>query len=95
MKVLAFSPAAEADIDGIWDYSADNWGPEQADRYTDEIRDACHALASGRKQGRVVDVRPRYLKISTGSHVIYYRDQGDRLEIVRVLHSRMDSNRHL
>ena len=95
MKVLAFSPAAEADIDGIWDCSADNWGPEQADRYTDEIRDACHALASGRKQGRVVDVRPRYLKISTGSHVIYYRDQGDRLEIVRVLHSRMDSNRHL
>ena len=95
MKVLAFSPAAEADIDGIWNYSADNWGPEQADRYTDEIRDACHALASGRKQGRVVEVRPRYQKISTGSHVIYYRDQGDRLEIIRVLHSRMDSNRHL
>lgn len=95
MKVLAFSPVAEADIDVIWNYSADNWGPEQADRYIDEIRDACHALASGRKQGRVVDVRPLYLKISTGSHVIYYRDRGDGLEIVRVLHSRMDSNRHI
>ena len=51
MKALAFSPAAESDIDSIWDYSADNWGPDQADRYTDEIRDACHALASGSKQG--------------------------------------------
>ena len=46
MKALSFSPRAEVDIDGIWDYSADNWGPDQADRYTDEIRDACHALAS-------------------------------------------------
>ncbi len=37
MKAIAFSPAAETDIDDIWDYSADNWGPDQADRYTDEI----------------------------------------------------------
>ena len=95
MKAIAFSPAAETDIDDIWDYSADNWGPDQADRYTDEIRDACHALASGRKQGRVVNVRPGYLKTLTGSHVIYFRDQGDRLEIVRVLHSRQDAQRNL
>jgi toxin ParE1/3/4 len=95
MKALAFSPAAESDIDSIWDYSADNWGPDQADRYTDEIRDACHALASGSKQGRVVNVRPGYLKALTGSHVVYFRDQGDRLEIVRVLHSKQDAQRHL
>jgi toxin ParE1/3/4 len=95
MKVLAFSPAAESDIDGIWNYSADTWGPDQADRYTDEIRDACHALARGQKRGRAVDVRPGYLKFSTGSHVIYYRDHGNRLEIVRILHGRMEVNRHL
>jgi len=95
MKVLAFSPAAEADIEGIWDYSADNWGPDQADRYTDEIRDACRALASGGKRGKVVDVRSGYLKLSTGSHMIYFRDHGDRLEIMRVLHGRQDVQRHL
>lgn len=95
MKAIAFSPAAEADIDDIWDYSADNWGPDQADRYTDEIRDACHALASGGKHGRVVNVRSGYLKTLTGSHVIYFRDQGDRLEIVRILHSRQDAQRNL
>lgn len=44
MKVIAFSPAAEADIGEIWDYSADRWGPDQADSYTDTIRDACYAL---------------------------------------------------
>jgi len=95
MKALAFSPAAEADIEGIWDYSADNWGPDQADRYTDEIRDAYRALASGGKRGKVVDVRSGYLKLSTGSHMIYFRDHGDRLEIMRVLHGRQDVQRHL
>lgn len=95
MKVLAFSPAAETDIDGIWDYSADNWGPDQADRYTDEIRDACQALAAGRRRGRTVDVRPGYLKLSTGSHMIYFRESGDRLEIIRVLHGSQDVERHL
>ncbi|RJL03317.1 type II toxin-antitoxin system RelE/ParE family toxin [Paracoccus aestuarii] len=83
MKPLAFSPAAEADIDGIWDYSAETWGPDQADRHTDEIRDACLALAHDRKQGRPVDVRLGYLRLSTGSHVIYYRDRGDRLGVMR------------
>lgn len=95
MKPLAFSPAAEADIDGIWDYSAETWGPDQADRYTDEIHSACLALANDRRQGRPVDVHPGYLRLPTGSHVIYYRDRGDRLDIIRVLHNRMDANRHL
>lgn len=95
MKALVFSPAAEADIDSIWDYSTDNWGPDQADRYTDEIRDACDALVSGHKQGRAVDVRSGYLKCLTGSHVIFYRDRGDHLEIIRVLHGKQDVGRHL
>lgn len=95
MKALAFTPAAEADLGGIWDYSAENWEPDQADRYTDEIRDACHALAAGRKRGSAVDVRPGYRKLSTGSHMIYFQDLGDRLVIVRVLHGRQDVERHL
>jgi toxin ParE1/3/4 len=95
MKTLVFSPAAVADIDEIWNYSAANWGPAQADRYTDEIRDACNELAAGRRQGRKVDVRPGYLKLSTGSHVVFFRDLGVQLEITRVLHSRQDVERHL
>lgn len=95
MKALLFSPLAEIDIDGIWDYSADNWGPDQADRYTDEIRDACQALASGAKRGRAVDVRPGYWKIVTGSHVVYFCESADLIEVVRVLHGRQDTERHL
>jgi toxin ParE1/3/4 len=95
MKALAFTHLAIADIEAIWDYSAEIWGPDQDDRYTDEIRDACHALAAGRKTGRLVDVRPGYLKYTTGSHVIYFKDQMDRLEVIRILHGRQDVERHL
>ena len=63
MKAIAFSPAAEADIDGIWDYSADRWGLDQADSYVDAIRDACYALAKGTKHGRPAEVLPDFLDI--------------------------------
>lgn len=95
MKSLAFTPAAMADIEAIWDYSAENWGADQADRYTDEIRDACLALAAGWKIGRAADIRAGYSKYVTGSHVIYYKDQADRLDVIRILHSRQDAERHL
>lgn len=95
MKTLAFSPAAEVDLEGIWDYSAKTWGPDQADRYTDEIRDACFAVATGHKRGRPLDVRAGYLRIITGSHVVYFRDRDDRIEVIRILHGRQDVERHL
>ena len=94
MKVIAFSPAAEADIGEIWDYSADRWGPDQADSYTDTIRDACYALARGAKQGHP-SVLPNLQKYLCGSHVVYFLDYPDHLDVIRVLHQRQDAEWHL
>ena len=93
-KAIAFSPAAEADIGEIWDYTADRWGPDQADSYTDAIRDACHALARGKKQGRP-SVLPGFQKYLCGSHVVYFLDYADHLDVIRILHQRQDAERHL
>nr|WP_237701509.1 type II toxin-antitoxin system RelE/ParE family toxin [Paracoccus sp. TRP] len=60
-----------------------------------ELRDTCRALASGQRCGRKVGVRPGYLKCLSGSHVIFFRDLGDTLEIVRILHGAQDAERHL
>lgn len=95
MKRLAFSPAAISDLHGIWDYGAEHWGPDQADRYIDDIRDACNGLAWGARRGRPVDIRAGYLKYATGAHMIYFRDHGTRLDVIRVLHQKQDVNRHL
>jgi len=95
MKALSFTPRSAADINAIWDYSAENWGIDQAERYIAEIRATCHALASGRRKGRVATVRTSYLSCRCGSHVIYYRDLPDRLVVIRILHSAQDVERHL
>ena len=94
MKAIAFSPAAEADIGEIWDYSTDRWGPDQADSYIDAIRDVCHALARGTKQGRP-SVLANLQKYLCGSHVVYFLDYPDHLDVIRVLHQRQDAERHL
>lgn len=92
---LTFSPAAAADIGAIWDYTAETWGMDQADRYVDDISAACTALASGERVGRKVDVRDGYLKYPVGRHLIFYRQNGPGIIVIRVLHQSMDVERHL
>jgi len=40
-------------------------------------------------------VRPDYVKYPVGSHLIYCRDSGDQIEVVRVLHQRQDATLNL
>ena len=95
MNQIAFSPLAIADINNIWDYTADNWGVDQADDYTDDIRDTCIELAEGKKHGRKVDVRDGYLKYSIGKHFIFFRQVDIGINVIRILHQSMDTERHL
>lgn len=95
MKTIAFSPAAEFDITEIWAYSADLWGPDQADNYVDAIRDVCIALAAGAKGGRPVDVLPDFMKYFCGSHVVYFLDRPTQIDVIRILHQRQDAVRQL
>ena len=43
----------------------------------------------------MVEVRTGYLKHPCGFHMIYFRDNGDRIEIIRILHNKQDAERHL
>ena len=95
MSVVTYVPAAIADIDGIWDYSADNWGADQADRYTDLIRDLCADLADGKKRGRPVKAREGYFQHSVERHIVYFVHTTDGIAVIRVLHQKMDTEGHL
>lgn len=94
-KLYQLTPLAEADLEGIWLYTLRNWSMEQADSYHRDLVAALEGLATGRKLGRNVDVRPGYLKYSVGAHVVYFREVGAGIVVVRVLHGRMDVRRHL
>jgi toxin ParE1/3/4 len=91
------TPAAEADLEAIWDYTEEQWGWRQAERYVAAIRDACRSLAAREYPDRYAgDVRPGFRKAAVGSHVLYFlRREDGAPEIIRILHQRMDGPRHL
>jgi plasmid stabilization system protein ParE len=43
MNGFILSPAAQTDVDHIWDDTAANWNIDQAERYIGNIRDTCRA----------------------------------------------------
>lgn len=85
---------AEVDLEGIWFYTLDRWSLAQADSYHRDLVAAFEALASGVKRGHMVDLRAGYLKHASGAHNIYFREEDDRVDIIR-LHGRQDIERHL
>lgn len=95
LKPYRLSPRATQDLEGIWFYTFDTWSRAQADRYHNALVSAIEALASGTRKGSADSVRVRVLKRPCRSHVIYYRDLPDRLEVIRILHSAQDVERHL
>lgn len=92
-RLHRLSPRAERDLEDIWFYTFENWSAEQADRYHDQIMAAIEGLADGSRQGRAInDIRPGYRRLAVASHFLFYRitDAGV-IDIIRVLHQRMDA----
>lgn len=88
-------PAADADLESIWRFSREQWSTHQADLYLRTIIAAFGDLASGTYRGSPVLTYAGYFRLLTGSHVIYYKEQPDHIEVVRVLHQSMDPMRHI
>lgn len=97
MSVNAYqlTPLAEADLEEIWLYTFQTWSQDQANNYYNDLIAAFNGLTTGSKQGRTVDIRPSYLKYAVGSHMVYYRKIDSVIIITRILHNRMDVDRHL
>lgn len=91
------APAAQADLEQIWDYTQDRWGVDQAEDYLRELQRAINRIATNPRIGRACDeIRPGYRKLAAGSHTLFYRVTAeDVIDVVRILHRRMDVDRHL
>ena len=95
MTAYVLSPRAQADLDDIWDYTAATWSDAQAEFYIRDIWQAIEAIATDPRKGRVCDdIRAGYRKFLVGSHVMFYRQRGTGIDIVRILHRRMDFGQH-
>lgn len=54
MAEYRLSPAAERDLEGIWTYTAQQWGAKQADQYIDILTTTFQTWQNTLKQLRLV-----------------------------------------
>lgn len=96
MSRYALTPRAQSDLEGIWNYTVGRWGDDQAEKYLRLRAEAMAYVAVDPKRGRACDdIRTGYWKYAAGAHVLFYRKAPKGVDIVRILHQRMDFQRHL
>lgn len=96
MHEVRFSKRAKDDIAKIAQYTIGQFGIEQARIYRDAMIACFNALAGNPKFGKSVeDIRKGYRRVDFRSHAIFYKVDGQRILIMRILHSSMNAPRHL
>ena len=97
MGAFQLTNNAKFDLRSIAAYTQRKWGKEQRRIYLRQFDDVFHLLAKTPDIGIACDyIKTGYRKFPTTSHVIFYRLLSDtEIEIVRVLHKRMDAKPHL
>lgn len=88
---------AVKDLGDIWNYTVENWSENQAELYYALLIDCCKEIAHNPKPGKSYElVETNVLGFKTGQYVIFYRIVSEKeVEIVRILHGRMDLKYHL
>lgn len=87
---------ASSDLADIWHFSSKTWGHEQADRYIDALHYRLIWLTRNSSAWkRRDDIHEGLYGCNEGRHVIFFRRYDEGIEIVRILHDRMDIQRHL
>jgi len=91
------SKQAINDLNDIWVYTFNKWSKEQADRYYDLIIAEIEFIADNYLIGKSAEqTRKNYRLTKIKSHLIFYRKvEIEIVEVVRILHQRMDIKKRL
>ena len=97
MGTFTLTQKAKTDLKIVAAHTQRRWGKPQRILYAKQFDDAFHMLADTPKVGNSCDfLKQGYRKFPNGSHVIFYRELGkSEIEIVRILHKRIDVARQL
>ena len=96
MSNYRLSPAAQRDLSSVWDSTEERWDIRQAETYVTEIRSVIERIADDPRRGRSCDeIRVGYRRYGIGSHAPFYVERAGGVDVIRILHQRMDPTRHL
>jgi len=94
---IVLSAPAENDIESILRYTLSTWGKDQFENYFKMIQDTLSEIENNPK---CLTCRQRkdlfagcYSK-SFGKHIVFYRIDNSRVEVIRILHQMMDHSSH-
>ena len=96
MGTFSLTIAAKSDLRNIARFTEKSWWQQQRRHYLKGLDDTFQILANAPGLGKACDYIAQGLrKYPHQSHVIYYDTMSDtQIQIIRVLHKRMDVVRH-
>ena len=94
-QTYVISRKAVSDSEAIWLYTVEKWSVTQADRYYNLIFDEINYICESDSGKSMEHIRKGYRASKVKSHLIFYKISNDIIEIVRILHERMDIENRL
>jgi toxin ParE1/3/4 len=89
---LNITALAQDDLCDILQYTFDQWGQSQQEKYEKMLSIAFKKITQNPDVGRKKDTLRLYV---VGRHTIYYAMDKMTIYIIRILHQRMDTAKHL
>lgn len=81
----------QLDLETIWLDTLDRWGADQADTYITTLINRFGWLAEHPQAGKLRDeIKPGYRSFPEGAHLVFYIVREKWIEIIGVVHQRMD-----
>ena len=91
MPAFLLSAKSLEDLKSIGRFTLKYWGREQCEIYLSKLDESFHILAEQPHIGTARDdIRKDYRVYHVGRHLIFYRQKSTCIEIIRILHDRMD-----
>ncbi|MGZ5006378.1 MAG: type II toxin-antitoxin system RelE/ParE family toxin [Methylobacter sp.] len=96
MPSFRLTKQAKNDLKSIARYTQEIWGRDQRNKYLAILDNCFHLLADEPGLGMACDeIRKNYRKFCIERHIIFYRKVADDIDVVRILHCRMDVEKQL
>ena len=95
-STLRLSRQAEADIESILQYTYETHGERQRQIYAAALHEAFETITDNPGLGhRRFDLSERHRAFNVEQHVVVYTVSGPTVNVVRILHGRMDFSRRV
>lgn len=92
MSKITLRQEAIDDLNDIWRYTFKEWSKKQADKYYEMLEFGCKQIGKNPELGKRYDkISSKLLGLKINKHIIFYQCLNENeVEIIRILHERMD-----